>query len=148
MTTQPTRAPRSAPAVLTVALTLVLLAACGSSPYAAGSSPAGGGTGPDAAVSATDLPLTTSPTPAAIQGVVRDAAGTPVVGALVGVVSRSTPAVPIPEIAVLTDTAGHYAWFGLPPGDYDVTVTRDGLSGSGSTVVVAGRSSTVDVTAS
>ncbi|MEO3938709.1 carboxypeptidase-like regulatory domain-containing protein [Dermatophilaceae bacterium Soc4.6] len=155
-----------------IALAAALLAACGSVPYAADAgsataSPAGGGVagstggstggdastgrpaydaaaGPDTAVSSVDQPGQGEWTPA-IAGRVTDGAGKPVSGLLVSVVSHGDPMVAVPEIGVLTGDDGRYAWPALPPGPWEVQVTRDGQTASVTVTLEAGRTATADL---
>lgn len=60
-----------------------------------------------------------------LSGSVRDDAGKPVGGAMVVPRSLQRPGPAIPELAILTDDSGRYAW-PLPPGSYELTVTADG----------------------
>lgn len=60
-----------------------------------------------------------------LSGSVRDEAGKPVVGAMVVPRSLQRPGPAIPELAILTDDSGRYAW-PLPPGSYELVVTADG----------------------
>lgn len=60
-----------------------------------------------------------------LSGSVRDEAGKPVGGAMVVPRSLQQPGPAIPELAILTDDSGRYAW-PLPPGSYDLVVTADG----------------------
>jgi hypothetical protein len=47
------------------------------------------------------------------------AAGKTVVGAMIVPTSLETPPAAVPEMAVMSDTQGHYSW-SLPPGRYSV----------------------------
>lgn len=58
-------------------------------------------------------------------GTVRDEAGKPVAGALVVPRSLERVGPPIPELAILTDGSGRYAW-PLRPGSYELVVTAEG----------------------
>lgn len=106
---------------------LLLLAACGAGDddrlRAAG--------GPATAASA---PVEAPASPArpgagdASRGVVRDASGAPVPGVMVRAVSLATPAQAVPELAVMSDAEGRYAWPAvLSPGPYELRAeTPDG----------------------
>jgi hypothetical protein len=61
-----------------------------------------------------------------LAGSVRDESGKAVVGALVTPRSLQAAGGPaIPELAILSDEAGRYAW-PLHPGPYELTVTAEG----------------------
>ncbi len=59
-----------------------------------------------------------------IRGVVRDAAQAPVANAGVGIVRGPGPTV---AMLVLTNDRGEYAWPGLTPGEYTLSVTTEGF---------------------
>lgn len=61
-------------------------------------------------------------------GIVRGPGGQPVVGAMIVARSLDVPARPIPEIAILTNEQGSYAW-PLRPGRYELTPMLDGKRG-------------------
>jgi hypothetical protein len=70
-----------------------------------------------------------------VGGVVRDAAGAPI--ALARVSFTAGPA-PLPDVAALTDAAGHFAITAPQPGRYEVTAfTDDGGSAAASVDVQA-----------
>lgn len=111
--------------VVATGFLVLALSACGEPSVGTGSDPAGGtvtssGPGPDDATKGPDHPQTGA---ASITGRVVDAARQPVIGAMVSARSTASPPVPVPEVAVLTDASGAYAWFGLSPGPYAVEVT-------------------------
>jgi len=192
---RPTALPHAlagAASIASITLAVLVLGACGSSPYAAdagsATTPSAGGgapgstgrsegagaggpsTGPsprrtlpvlpdmptdpamthgplpdpDAPVSATDQPGQTLSAPA-VAGRVTDAAGRPVSGLLVSVVSHGDPMVAVPEIGVLTGSDGRYAWPSLPPGPWEVRVSRDGRTASVQVTLEAGRTTTADL---
>jgi len=60
-----------------------------------------------------------------VQGRVTDTMGHPVVGALITPTSLDTPSQAIPDIAIVTDQEGHYAWR-LLPGNYMIAVFANG----------------------
>lgn len=60
-----------------------------------------------------------------LSGSVRDESGKPLVGALVVPRSLQSAGPAIPELAILSNEAGRYAW-PLPPGLYELAVTADG----------------------
>lgn len=61
-------------------------------------------------------------------GMVVDAAGKPVAGAMIAVRSLDMPARPVPEIAVLSGEDGRYAW-PLPAGRYQFAALVGGRTG-------------------
>lgn len=89
---------------------LVAVAACGGGGEAAG--------GPPARPSSADVAT----------GVVHDGSGAPVGGVLVAAASLDVPAQAVPELAVVSDAAGRYAWPAvLAPGRYALRAeTADG----------------------
>ncbi len=82
---------------------------------------------------------------AGLQGRVRDLTGEPVPGALVVLVPRrGTP--PVPELAVLTEDDGTFAWPApLPPGDYRVEVRTATGTATADVALAPGRSADVDL---
>jgi hypothetical protein len=60
-----------------------------------------------------------------VEGRVTRPDGEPIVGAFVQARSLDDPAPPIPEIAIVTDEDGRYAW-PLEPGRYQISVSSDG----------------------
>lgn len=119
-----------------------------------GSAAAGGGLGgvaaggPDDAVSTgtqpTD-PRATSRGVASFQGTVTDALGRPVSGAMLQAISLASPPLPVPELAVITDARGHYAWHGLRPGPYAVSVSRGAEAAHTQLIVVDGQVTVADL---
>jgi hypothetical protein len=81
------------------------------------------------ATSPTPPPAGPSPAPSADgQGVeerITDSRGRPIAGALVVPKSPDEPSPPIPEIAIVSDEEGRYAWR-LPPGRYQISVSAAG----------------------
>lgn len=61
-----------------------------------------------------------------LTGKVVDEQGKPVEGAIVTPSSRDKPPRPIPEIAVMTDAQGSFTWHLPGPGNYDITVIKEG----------------------
>ncbi|MDQ7909438.1 carboxypeptidase-like regulatory domain-containing protein [Phytohabitans sp. ZYX-F-186] len=102
-----------------------------------------------------DRPVSdTDPTPApagspvmgAIAGTVTRPDGTPVADAGVLVASLDDPPVAVPEIGVRTGADGRYEWW-LRPGPYEVTAVAGTVKAAGTATVVPGRSVTLDLTA-
>ena len=60
-----------------------------------------------------------------VEGRVTDTMGRPVVDALITPTSLDTPSQAIPDIAIVTDQEGHYAWR-LLPGNYMIAVFANG----------------------
>ena len=81
---------------------------------------------------------------ATVTGRVLDAAGQPVVGAVVVPQSKDTPPQPIPELAALSDDLGAYQWM-LPPGKYILTAHHDRYTATTSAPVTIGPGQTVVV---
>lgn len=108
------------------ALLLVLLAltACGAGASTGGGAPAGAG-GPDTSVSGQPGDPGGKATGAVVEGVVTDAAGKPVAGAVVMPKSADTPPQAVPEKAVFTDEQGRYTWT-LSPGKYTLSISHNG----------------------
>lgn len=100
---------------------LLALGACGGE---TGSSDAGEPPGPATTASAT------------ISGVVVDAGGRPVDGALVQPKSLDDPPRPVPELAVFSGPDGRYEWQ-LPAGRYEFSATKDTRTGTPSEVTAA-----------
>lgn len=141
---------RSSRIVLVVAalvVSAVVMSGCGSAAAGGGSggSPAGG---PDEAVSS-GTPLTDrgapSPGVASFRGTVTDALGSPVGGVMLQASSLAAPPLPVPELAVITDVHGHYAWHGLRPGPYAVSVSRGAASAHTELMVVDGQVAVADL---
>jgi hypothetical protein len=77
-------------------------------------------------------------------GQIKTRSGEPVVGAMIIPTPNSSDAPPIPEIAITTDTAGHYEW-PLQPGLYKITIISDGYQTSSQDVEIrANHVSTLD----
>ena len=70
-----------------------------------------------------------------IVGTVTSASGEPVVGAFVQVAPVDEASGPIPEIAIFTDSNGHFAW-PLRSGAYRITLLLDGRDIGGTQAVV------------
>lgn len=70
-----------------------------------------------------------------VEGRVTDTQGRPIAGALVVPKSLDEPSPPIPEIAVVSDEEGRYAWR-LPPGRYQISVSAEGYRGAVKEAVV------------
>lgn len=120
--------------VLLAAVAAVLvLAACAETPVSSNDPTPGGG----------------APTRGTVAGMVRTATGAAVSGATVLPKSVDDPANPVPEMLVVTDASGRYAW-SLPPGRYELTVQPpEGAAGGPVTqpvTVVAGATTTLDFT--
>ena len=100
-----------------------------------------------------DTPVKSSdagPTPAPsrdrgqIVGVVRDTAGKPIVRASIGLVKGPGPMI---EMAALSDDRGEYAWPGLLPGEWTLSVHADGFKPQeGRVTVTASGTATLDFT--
>lgn len=89
-----------------------------------------------------ELPPSTavrSPAPTAdgqgVEGRITDREGRPIAGALVVPRSLDVPSPPIPEIAIVSDEEGRYAWR-LPPGRYEIAVSAAGYRGAVKEAVV------------
>jgi hypothetical protein len=78
----------------------------------------------------------------AVEGTVTDSGGNPVEGALLQA-SADDPATILPDIALLTDRAGHYRWE-LGPGSYELSVSKDGFRTAAKRVTL-GRGRVVDL---
>jgi hypothetical protein len=76
----------------------------------------------------------TPPARTLISGIITGPDGAPVVDAAVTVSSES---VPMPQMAVFTDSQGSFTWLIPQPGDYTVTVIRDGFADATAEVTVA-----------
>lgn len=80
-----------------------------------------------------------SPAPTAggqgVEGRITDTQGRPIAGALVVPKSLDEPSPPIPEIAIVSDEQGRYAWR-LPPGRYQISVSAEGYRGAVKEAVV------------
>ena len=61
-----------------------------------------------------------------LTGKVVDEQGNPVEDAMVMPSSRDNPPRPIPEIAVMTGAQGAFTWHLPGPGNYDITVIKEG----------------------
>lgn len=70
-----------------------------------------------------------------VEGRITDTQGRPVAGALVVPRSLDVPSPPIPEIAIVSDEEGRYAWR-LPPGRYEISVSAAGYRGAVKEAVV------------
>jgi hypothetical protein len=70
-----------------------------------------------------------------VEGRITDTQGRPVAGALVVPKSLDEPSPPIPEIAIVSDEQGRYAWR-LPPGRYEISVSASGYRGAVKEAVV------------
>jgi hypothetical protein len=80
-----------------------------------------------------------SPAPTAggqgVEGRITDRQGRPIAGALVVPRSLDEPSPPIPEIAIVSDEQGRYAWR-LPPGRYQLSVSAEGYRSAAKEAVV------------
>ncbi len=77
-----------------------------------------------------------------VVGVVRDAAGKPIVGARIGLVSGPGPMI---EMTVLTNERGEYSWPNLAPGPWTLSAHADGYKGQEKAVTVpTGATATLD----
>lgn len=115
-----------------------------------GTATAGGpaGSAPDDAVSSDHRSVgadVASSAVASVEGTVTDSGGRPVPTVMMTASSLASPPLPVPELAVVTDAAGRYAWFGLAPGRYVVSSGRGATSASSEVTVVSGRATTVDL---
>ena len=88
--------------------------------------------GPDEPVSAADTGAAARPLQRGVVGTVVDPSGQPVSGALVS--AESLDGAPVPELGVMTDAEGRYAW-PLQPGRYRITVTAEGHRRAGAAFV-------------
>ncbi len=104
-------------------LLLLVLTACGAGASTGGAGQAPGG--PDTSVSGQPGDPAGKPTGAVVEGVVTDAAGKPVAGAVVMPKSADTPPQAVPEKAVFTDEQGRYTWT-LSPGKYTFSISHNG----------------------
>jgi hypothetical protein len=111
---------QSLPAALRLAiwLGLILMTACA----AASGEPRAG---PDEPVESSAVTAEPGAIAEGVAGLVTNAAGRPVAGALIAVTSMDAPGQPIPDIAILTDAAGRFVW-PLRPGRYRVAAVLDG----------------------
>ncbi|MEP6798898.1 MAG: carboxypeptidase-like regulatory domain-containing protein [Lapillicoccus sp.] len=107
------------------------------------------GAGPDAAVSSSGAVssggASMTAAGASFSGRVTDADGRPVAQIMVNANSIATPPMPVPELAVLTDASGHYAWYGLAPGPYSVSVSTSTARAGTQVTVVAGTTTVADL---
>jgi hypothetical protein len=79
-----------------------------------------------------------------LSGSVRNESGEPVVGALVVPRSLQSAGPAIPELAILSNEAGRFAW-PLQPGPYELTVTAEGYEPArGRGDVTQGKVTTID----
>jgi hypothetical protein len=95
-----------------------------------------------------NLDKTTPPAPASdkgqVSGVVRDAAGQPIVGAKIGLIQGPGPMI---EMVQLTNERGEYDWPGLTPGQWTLAAYADGFKSQELTAsVTAGGTTTLDFT--
>jgi hypothetical protein len=126
---------------LTILLLLLVPTACGPgapisgeigpSGNTSGNSQTSGGApegpdGPDTSVSGQPGDPGSKPTGAVVEGVITDATGKPVAGAVVMPKSAEIPPQSVPEKAVFTDQQGHYKWI-LAPGKYTFSVSYNGV---------------------
>lgn len=70
-----------------------------------------------------------------ITGTVKHRSGEPVAGAFVQALAASPASGPIPDIAIVTDARGHFAW-PLRPGVYRLTLFLDGTKIASAEAVV------------
>jgi len=83
----------------------------------------------------------------AVTGVVRDTAGRAVEGVNIAMVSLDVPGNPVPELAVLTDRRGRYAWpASVRPGRYELRVNAPGGTATTHVTVRAGVVAKADLT--
>lgn len=101
-------------------------------------------------VAAAAVPPLVAPSPAptaggqGVEGRITDTQGRPIAGALVVPKSLDEPSPPIPEIAIVSDEQGRYAWR-LPPGRYQISVSAEGYRGAVKEAVVrAGQATRLD----
>jgi hypothetical protein len=122
--------------VIVVMLALIL-SGCGAgsagtnATTSAGDSNTAGGSvqspgGPDTSVSGQPGAAPGKATGAVVEGVITDAAGKPLVGAVVMPKSVDTPPKAVPEMAVFTNEQGRYRWT-LAPGKYVLSVSHNGV---------------------
>ncbi len=79
-----------------------------------------------------------------VSGRITDRQGHPVAGVFVHPRSLDKPAPAIPEIAIVSDANGHYAWR-LPPGKYELSASAIGYHGMVKIITIkAGQMTTED----
>jgi hypothetical protein len=103
-----------------------------------------GDSGKDRPVTNTPAAEPTTPKIEGIAGKITDSDGRPVAGASVQPESLDEPSTPIPEIAIVSESDGRYAWR-LAPGTYEISVSAEGYRGIAKKATVkAGQQVTLD----
>lgn len=135
------RSPRIILVAATAVVVALVLSGCGGG-SAGGGSVGGSLGGPDDAVAADTR---ASAGAASVEGTVTDASGRPVSGVMLQATSLASPPLPVPELAVVTDARGHYAWHGLRPGPYAVSASQGPATARVELSVMDGRAVTADL---
>ena len=79
--------------------------------------------------------------PEGVVGIVMDSSGAPVADAMVQAVPVGGNATPVPEIAIMSNARGEYAW-PLPEGDYQLKVFYNSKASSPKNVTVSSGTTT------